>query len=134
MRKGSANTQRGVERFVEELIARVRRAGHEGQIIIRADTGFENHKLIAALHKQGIEFSVGAKQSKTIRALIDEIPETAWITVSDYPDPAQAQVAEIPFKGWRLVVRRTRLTAPEQLALWPDWRHHCFITNREIPR
>jgi hypothetical protein len=31
------------------------------------------------------------------------------------------------------VVRRTRLTAPEQLALWPDWRHHCFITNRDIP-
>jgi hypothetical protein len=133
LRKGSANTQRGVERFVEELIARVRRAGHEGQIIIRADSGFENHKLIAALHKQGIEFSVGAKQSKTIRALIDEIPETAWVTVSDYPPGGQAQVAEMAFKGWRLVVRRTRLTDPKQIALWPDWRHHCFITNREIP-
>ena len=133
LRKGQANTQRGVGRFVEELLARVRRAGHEGQIIIRADSGFENHKLIAALHKQGIEFSVGAKQSKTIRALIDEIPETAWRTVSDYPPGGQARVAEIPFKGWRLIVRRTRLTGPEQLALWPDWRHHCVLTNREVP-
>jgi hypothetical protein len=63
LRKGSANTQRGVERFVDELIARVRRAGHQGQIIIRADSGFENHKLIAELHKQGIDFSVGRRDS-----------------------------------------------------------------------
>ncbi len=30
-RKGAANTQRGFSRFVEELIARVRRAGHTGR-------------------------------------------------------------------------------------------------------
>ena len=29
----------------------------------------------------------------------------------------------------RLVVRRTRLTDPAQQALWPDWRHHAFVTN-----
>jgi hypothetical protein len=133
LRTGSANTQRGVERFVEELIARVRRAGHHGQIIIRADSGFENHKLIAALDKQGIEFSIGAKQSKTIRALIDAIPETDWTPVRDYPQGGEAQIAEVQFKGFRLVVRRTRLTDPKQLALWPDWRHHCFITNRHVP-
>ncbi len=46
-RKGKANTQRGASRFVDELLARVRRAGHTGLIIIRADTGFENHKLMA---------------------------------------------------------------------------------------
>ena len=38
-RKGKANTQRGVARFVDELLARVRRAGHTGQVIIRADSG-----------------------------------------------------------------------------------------------
>ncbi len=60
-RKGKANTQRGVPRFVEELLARVRRAGHTGQIIIRADSGFENHKLIKVLHARGIAFSIGGK-------------------------------------------------------------------------
>ena len=45
-RKGKANTQRGAARFVEELLARVRRAGHRGQVVIRADSGFENHKLM----------------------------------------------------------------------------------------
>jgi hypothetical protein len=133
LRKGSANTQRGAERFVDELLARVRRAGHEGTIIIRADSGFENHKLMAALHNQGVEFSIAAKQSKTIRALIEQIPESDWVAVPDYPQGGEAQVAEMPFKDFRLIVRRTRLTDPKQLALWPDWRHHCFLTNRTVP-
>ena len=29
----------------------------------------------------------------------------------------------------RLVVRRTRLTDTHQLKLWPDWRHHAFLTD-----
>jgi hypothetical protein len=60
-RKGKANTQRGAARFIDELLARVRRAGHAGEIIIRADSGFENHKLLAELAKRGIAFSVGVK-------------------------------------------------------------------------
>ena len=131
-RKGKANTQRGIARFLDELLARVKRAGHTGQIIIRADTGFENHKLMGELAKRGIFFSIGVKLSKTIRALIEQIPETAWMTVADYPDGGQAQVAETQLKGFRLIVRRTRLTGA-QAELFPDWRHHCFATNRTIP-
>ena len=131
-RKGKANTQRGIARFVDELLARVRRAGHTGQIVIRADTGFENHKLFAELAKRGIVFSIGVKLSKTIRALIEQIDETAWVTVADYPDGGQAQVAETQLKGFRLIVRRTRLVGA-QAELFPDWRHHCFATNRTIP-
>ena len=85
LRKGQANTQHGVARFVDELLARVRRAGHGDVIVLRCDSGFENHKLMATLHKQGVEFSIGAKQSKTIRALIEQIPTDAWLTVPDYP-------------------------------------------------
>jgi len=40
MRKGSADIERGTERFVEELVARLRRAGATGQIIIRFDSGY----------------------------------------------------------------------------------------------
>ncbi len=131
-RKGKANTQRGIARFVDELIARVRRAGHTGLIVIRADSGFENHKLLKELAKRGIEFSIGVKLSKTIRALIEKIPETDWVTVPDYPDDGEAQVAETQLKGFRLIVRRTRLIGA-QAELFPDWRHHCFATNRTIP-
>lgn len=31
------------------------------------------------------------------------------------------------------MVRRTRLTDRAQQRLWPDWRHHAFITNVELP-
>ena len=30
------------------------------------------------------------------------------------------------------MVRRTRLTDPTQQRLWPDWRHHAFITNIQL--
>ena len=66
-RRGKANTQRGNPRFVDELLARVRRAGATGTILIRADTGFENHKLFKTLDARGVEFSIGVKQRKSIR-------------------------------------------------------------------
>ena len=131
-RKGKANTQRGAARFVDELLARVRRGGHTGTIVIRADIGFENHKLFKELDTRGVEFSIGVKQSKTIRASIDQIPETDWVTVVNYPEGGEAQIAETRLKGWRLIVRRTRLIG-KQADLFPDWRHHCFVTNRTVP-
>jgi hypothetical protein len=35
--------------------------------------------------------------------------------------------------GGRLVVRRTRLTGHAQQRLWPDWRHHAFLTDLTGP-
>jgi hypothetical protein len=49
MRTGSANTQRGAGRFVDELIARVRCAGAVGEIVMRFDSGFWSSTTIAAL-------------------------------------------------------------------------------------
>jgi hypothetical protein len=131
-REGKANTQRGIERFVEELIARVRRAGHSGLIIIRADSGFENHKMFTKLAARGIEFSITVKQSPKIRKLIEQIPASDWVTITDYPDGGEAQLAEVAYKGWRLIVRRTRLLGA-QAELFPDWRYHAFATNRTLP-
>ncbi len=131
-RKGKANTQRGVARFVDELLARVRRAGHTGSIIIRADSGFENHKLMKVLDARDVEFSIGVKISPTIKKLIAAIPETDWVTIENYPETGQAQIAETTLKGFRLIVRRTRLIGA-QAELFPDWRHHAFATNRTTP-
>jgi hypothetical protein len=131
-RKGKANTQRGASRFVDELLARVRRAGHTGRVVIRADSGFENHKVMKALDTRGVEFSIGVKQSKTIRALIAQIPEDDWVTIPDYPETGEAQIAETQLGTWRLIVRRTRLVGA-QAELFPDWRYHCFASNRTAP-
>jgi hypothetical protein len=48
----------------------------------------------------------------------------------DQCEGGEAEVAETTYGGHRLIVRRTRLVGP-QATLWPDWRHHAFVTDRE---
>ncbi len=131
LRKGQANTQRGALRFVDELLARVRRAGAAGQILLRADSGFWNKKVIARLHEQGCEFSIGVTMHKIVTARIAQIPDEAWQPVSDYPDSGVCELAETTLGDERLIVRRVHLHAQDdQTELFSYWRHHAFITNR----
>jgi hypothetical protein len=129
LRKGSANTQRGIERFTDELIARVTRAGATGVKLFRADSGFWNSKVFKRLEQAGWQYSIGVRMIKTVRAAVEAIDEDAWTTVADYPADGEAQIAETSYGGRRLIVRRTRLLGA-QAELWPDWRHFCFLTNR----
>jgi hypothetical protein len=128
LRKGSANTQKGMLRFCDELIARVDRAGATGVKLLRADSGFWNTKVFERLEKAGWQYSIGVRNIKKIRAAVDAIDEDAWTKI-DYPDGGEAQIAETIYGARRLIVRRTRLLGA-QAELWPDWRHFCFITNR----
>jgi hypothetical protein len=129
LRKGSANTQRGAVRFVDELIARVRRAGAMGEILVRADSGFWSYATIARLERLGVRYSIGVTMQAHVRAAISEIPEAAWQPLAEYPATGVAEIAETLLRERRLVVRRTRLIGA-QAALWPDWRHFAFITDR----
>jgi hypothetical protein len=128
LRKGSANTQKGIKRFCEELIARVERAGATGAVLLRADSGFWNTKLFELLESAGWQYSIGVRNNTKIRAAVDAIAEDAWITIA-YPEGGEAQIAETTYGERRLIVRRTRLLGA-QAELWPDWRHFAFITNR----
>jgi hypothetical protein len=131
-RKGSANTARGALRFVQELIARVDRAGAEGPKLLRADSGFWNKKLMARLQAAGWEYSIGVRQQPSIRKAIAAIDEENWQPLADYPLDGEAQIAETMLGELRLIVRRTRLLGA-QAELWPDWRHFAFLTNRTEP-
>jgi len=131
-RKGSANTARGALRFVEELIPRVARAGASGPKLLRADSGFWNKKIMARLESAGWNYSIGVRRQGPVPAAIAAIPEQDWITLEDYPDDGEAQIAQTMIGTQRLVVRRTRLVGP-QAELWPDWRHFAFLTNRTDP-
>jgi hypothetical protein len=128
-RKGSANTSRGALRFVEELIPRLQRAGASGPKLLRADSGFWNTKIMSRLERAGWTYSIGVRQQKHIEAAITAIPEQDWQTLPDYPQGGEAQIAQTMLGGQRLIVRRTRLVGA-QAELWPDWRHHAFLTNR----
>ena len=131
-RKGSANTARGALRFVEELIPRVERAGASGPKLLRADSGFWNKQTMARLERAGWTYSIGVRQQPRIKAAIEAIPEQDWQALEDYPDDGEAQIAQTMIGHQRLVVLRTRLVG-EQAALFPDWRHFAFLTNRTDP-
>ena len=127
-RTGSANTARGAVRFCSELVAGVRRAGATGPLTVRADSGFWSDRLIGTCRRLGVAFSITVRQIPQVKQAIAQIPEERWSPI-DYTEGGVAQVAETTYKGDRLIVRRTRLVGP-QAELWPDWRHHAFITDR----
>jgi hypothetical protein len=134
LRKGAANTQRGALRFVDELLARVRKAGASGQILLRADSGFWNKKVIARLRERGCRYSIGVTMQRHVSARIALIPETAWQPVADYPDTGVCELAETTLGDQRLIVRRVHLHAQDQQTeLFAYWRHFAFITNRTEP-
>jgi len=141
LRKGSS--QRGTNRFCQELIARVRRGGASGPLTLRADAGFYSFELIKVLHRLSVSWSITVHLNKSVHQAICTIDEDEWRDIA-YPDSGEAQVAETtyvtgggktkrPERRVRLVVRRSRLTDPQQQALWPNWRYHAFVTNLELP-
>ncbi len=129
LRKGSAASGRGALRFCEELIARVRRAGAAGEILIRADSAFYSGKVISYLEAKGCRYSISVTQHKRIAERTAQIPESAWRAVPDYPETGVCELAETTYGGRRLIVRRVHLHA--QTELFAYWRHFAFLTNRE---
>ena len=126
LRKGAANTQR-VKRFVEELVARVRRAGAEGDLFMRFDLGFWSGDTVRTLERLQVSYTMGVRMVKAVVRAIETIEELAWTPI-DYPEEGEAEVAECDYKGQRLIVRRTRLVG-RQATLWPQWRHFAFVTD-----
>ena len=137
MPKGSANTQRGARRFINELVARVRRAGATDALTIRFDSGFWAGDTIAVLNRLNVRYTMAVRcSSKGINDAITAIADDAWTPIA-YTCDGEAEVAECDYTTGvgkkkvtrRLVVRRTRLTDKHQLKLWPDWRHFGFLTD-----
>jgi hypothetical protein len=112
------------------------RAGATGPRIVRADSGFWSWKMIDRLTAHRVGWSITVRLHNTMRQAIAGIDDQAWQDI-DYTLSGQAQVAETIYvtgKGKRqrrvrLIVRRTRLNDTAQTELWPDWRHHAFITS-----
>lgn len=137
LRKGSANTQRGTKRFVNELVARARRDDPARELTVRFDSGFWNNDTMLNLGRLNVRFTMAIRTNvDAVQAAISGIDEAAWQSI-DYTCDGEAQVAECDYTSGqgtkrvtrRLVVRRTRLTAKTQQKLWPDWRHHAFLTD-----
>jgi len=139
MRKGSAGSSRGINRFVDELAGVLRRAKATGAKTVRADSGFWSWELLRTLDRHKMAWSITVANHAKVKAAIANIADDGWVDI-DYTLGGFAQVAETTYVGGgprkkdrrtvRLVVRRTRLAETAQARLFPEWRHHSFITNR----
>jgi hypothetical protein len=139
LREGRANTVRGAAHFLTETIGRVRSAGASGQLTMRADSGFYAHDVVGVCRKADVRFSITLRQHRSVRRLIEAIPEEAWTPIP-YWIAGGADVAETtytPFAGEkdavpvRLIVRRVKPTPGSQLALLTLYDYHAFITDRD---
>jgi hypothetical protein len=139
LRGGNANSGRSAGHFLRETIGRVRAAGASGQLTVRADSGFYAHEVVKVCRALGVRFSITIRQHRSVKRLIEAIPDEAWTPIPYWIDGG-ADVAEIEYNPFadqksatpvRLIVRRVRPTPGSQLALLVLYDYHAFITDRD---
>ena len=81
LRECRANTARGAAHFLRETLGRVRYAGATGQLTVRADSGFYTNSIVALCRRMGVRFSITVRQHKSLRNLIEAIPERDWTPI-----------------------------------------------------
>ena len=103
LREGRANTARGAAHFLRETVGRVRYAGANGRLTLRAESGFYTHGVVSVCRKMDVRFSITIRQHKSLHNLIEAIPEDAWTPIP-YPESTEG--------GRRVSVLRRQEGAP----------------------
>ena len=107
LREGRANTARGAAHFLRETVGRVRYAGANGRLTLRADSGFYTHGVVSVCRKMDVRYSITIRQHKSLHNLIEAIPEDAWTPIPYWMDgvaqvealPDELGQAEVPRQG-----------------------------------
>ena len=126
MRSGSS--QRGNVHFARETLARLRRLAAHAAVTVRADAGFFSYDMIAAIGAHNACYSITIPQNAKVKAAIAAIDDDAWASI-EYTRGDKLHGDDGAPAKLRLIVRRTRLLGA-QGELWPNWRYHCFVTDR----
>ena len=132
LRRGSTNSARGAAKLLADALATARRAGASGLVLVRADSAYYGHDIVAACRRAGARFSITARLTPTVITAITSIEEQAWTPIR-YPNAiydedeqrwiSDAEVAEVGFTAFtgrrkrdhvtaRLIVRRVRRLNP----------------------
>ena len=101
LREGRANTARGAAHFLRETLSRVRYTGATGPLTVRADSGFYTHSIVAICRKMKVCFSITVRQRRSLRNLIETIPEEHWTPIPYWMEGA-ADLAEITYTPSRV--------------------------------
>ncbi len=101
LRKGSANTQRGTKRFVNELVARARRDDPGRALTVRFDSRFWNGETIVNLNRLNVRYTMGVRTSvAAVQTAIAGIADDAWRQI-DYTCDGEAQSQNAPTRPGR---------------------------------
>ena len=153
LRKGSTASARGASRLVADGLTSARAAGATGLVVLRADSAFYNHAVIAAASRQRASCSITARMDPAVTRAVASIPDHAWVPIR-YPNAifdqdeqrwiSDAEVAETTYTAFtsrrlgeqvtaRLVVRRVKRLNPNgdrgQGELFDTYRHHAVFTD-----
>jgi Transposase DDE domain group 1 len=154
LRKGSTNSARGAATLLTDALVTARRAGAAGLVLVRADSAYYGHTIVAACRRAGARFSVTARLTPTVVTAITSIDEQAWVPIQ-YPNAiydedeqrwvSDAEVAEVGFTAFtnrrktehvtaRLIVRRVRrlnprTVPPGQTEAFAVYRYHPVFTD-----
>lgn len=98
LRRGRSNDATAAPVFITETISRLRQAGAVGEIVLRADSGFYLHDVIAACRKNDVRFSISARMLGRMRSMIESIPEEQWRPINYFlPGAGVAELTFTPF-------------------------------------
>ena len=157
LREGAASSVRGAWKLVADALATARRCGAGRLVIVRADSAYYAHAIVATAARAGARFSVTLRHTPAVITAIAGIDDAAWTPIryrqAVWDDQegrwvSEAEVAEIAFTAFtgrrrheqvaaRLIVRRVRrlnpATAPAghraQGELFAAYRYHAIFTD-----
>lgn len=158
LRRGPANSARGASHLLAEALGTAKKIGASGLTLVRADSAYYNHAMIAAARRAGACFSITARMNSTVTKAITTIDQSAWTPIQ-YPNAifdedekrfiSDAEVAEIEFTAFtskpkkkqvtaRLIVRRVKRLNPAsapagQTELFATYRYHSVFTDSPMP-
>lgn len=167
LRKGSTASARGAAKLLGDGLATMKRVtstnsineptGSSGLVIVRADSAYYNHSVVATARRANARFSITARHNKAVRRAISRIGDDAW-TAIEYTDAvwdeqdqrwvSDAEVAEINYIAFtgrrkaehvtaRLIVRRVKrlnaaAVAGGQAELFDTYRYHAVFTDSPL--
>jgi hypothetical protein len=141
LRGGAAAAARGADSLLAESVSRLRGAGANGPLTVRADSAFYSRAMVSTARRLDVRFSITTRQDRRVRRAIAGIDDAAWAPIPYWlstPEVSGADVAEVPYTCFsgrdavtaRLIVRRVRPTPGTQLALFTTYSYHAMITDR----
>ena len=107
-------------------------------LLVRTDAGFYQYDVLQACRAADARFSIGVRLNAGIQPALAAIPAHAWVPLPAWPE-GRAELAETAYAvvgrkqppiPVRLIVRRVQAAPGQQLALFPTYRYHAFVTDR----